>query len=206
MTVRAVLFDIGNVLIEWQPVRFFDRVIGVDRRVAFFAGAPILNMNERVDAGENFQDSVAEMIAAHSDWTDELALWRDRWIEMPSPVIDHAVRLLRALRRARRPVFALSNFGNETFEIAVCNYPFLDEFDRRFISAELGMSKPKIYIYQRVEDECGIQQDALLFTDDRPENIAAAQERGWRTHLFDGPDGWAARLVREGLLTTEAAV
>jgi len=163
-------------------------------------------MNERVDAGENFQDSVAEMIAAHSDWTDELALWRDRWIEMPSPVIDHAVRLLRALRRARRPVFALSNFGNETFEIAVCNYPFLDEFDRRFISAELGMSKPKIYIYQWVEDECGIQQDALLFTDDRPENIAAAQERGWRTHLFDGPDGWAARLVREGLLTTEAAV
>lgn len=206
MTVRAVLFDIGNVLIKWRPERFFDRVVGVDRRAAFFAGVPIPEMNERVDAGENFQDSVVEMIAAHPDWTDELALWRDRWIEMASPAIDHSVRLLRALHHARHPVFALSNFGNETFEIAVPTYLFLNELDRRFISAELGMSKPNTAIYQRVEAECGIPQDALLFTDDRRENIPAAQERGWQTHLFDGPDGWAAQLVREGLLTTEAAI
>jgi 2-haloacid dehalogenase len=206
MTVRAVLFDIGNVLVEWQPEQFFDRVIGKDRRKAFFATVPILEMNDRVDAGENFQDAVAGMIAAHPDWTDELALWRDRWIEMASPAIDHSVRLLRALRLAGHPVFALSNFGNETFEIAARAYPFLTEFDRRFISAELGMSKPNTAIYEWVETECGMPQDALLFTDDWPENIFVAQERGWQTHLFVGPDGWAARLVREGLLTKEAAL
>jgi 2-haloacid dehalogenase len=205
MTVRAVLFDIGNVLVEWQPERFFDRVIGVDRRAAFFAAVPILEMNDRVDAGENFQNAVSGMIVAHPTWADELALWRDRWIEMAAPTIDHSVRLLRALRRAGHPVFALSNFGNETFQIARRTYPFLDEFEQRFISAELGMSKPNTAIYQRVEAECGMAQDVLLFTDDRPENIAAARERGWQTHLFDGPDGWAARLVREGLLTPEAA-
>ena len=205
MIVRAVLFDIGNVLIEWQPERFFDRVIGVDRRVAFFAAVPILEMNDRVDAGVNFQDAVAGVIVAHPNWADELAMWRDRWIEMASPTIDHSVRLLRALRRAGHPVFALSNFGNETFQIAQRIYPFLDEFDRRFISAELGMSKPDAAIYQWVEAECAMPQNTLLFTDDRPENIAAARERGWQTHLFDGPDGWAARLVREGLLTLEAA-
>jgi 2-haloacid dehalogenase len=142
MTVLAVLFDIGNVLIEWQPERFFDRLIGVDRSVAFFAAVPILEMNDRVDAGENFQDAVAGMILAYPNWTNELALWRDRWIDMASPAIDHSVRLLRALRRAGHPVFALSNFGNETFQIARRTYPFLDEFDRRFVSAELGMSKP----------------------------------------------------------------
>jgi 2-haloacid dehalogenase len=205
MIVRAVLFDIGNVLIEWQPERFFDRVIGVDRRVAFFAAVPILEMNDRVDAGVNFQDAVAGVIVAHPNWADELAMWRDRWIEMASPTIDHSVRLLRALRRAGHPVFALSNFGNETFQIAQRIYPFLDEFDRRFISAELGMSKPDAAIYQWVEAECAMPQNTLLFTDDRPENIVAARERGWQTHLFDGPDGWAARLVREGLLTPEAA-
>ena len=205
MIVRAVLFDIGNVLIEWQPERFFDRVIGVDRRVAFFAAVPILEMNDRVDAGVNFQDAVAGVIVAHPNWADELAMWRDRWIEMASPTIDHSVRLLRALRRAGHPVFALSNFGNETFQIAQRIYPFLDEFDRRFISAELGMSKPDAAIYQWVEAECAMPQNTLLFTDDRPENIVAAGERGWQTHLFDGPDGWAARLVREGLLTPEAA-
>jgi 2-haloacid dehalogenase len=205
MIVRAVLFDIGNVLIEWQPERFFDRVICVDRRVAFFAAVPILEMKDRVDAGVNFQDAVAGVIVAHPNWADELALWRDRWIEMASPTIDHSVRLLRALRRAGHPVFALSNFGNETFQIARRIYPFLDEFDRRFISAELGMSKPDAAIYQRVEAECAMPQNTLLFTDDRPENIVAARERGWQTHIFDGPDGWAARLVREGLLTPEAA-
>jgi len=205
MIVRAVLFDIGNVLIKWQPERFFDRVIGVDRRVAFFAAVPILEMNDRVDAGVNFQDAVAGVIVAHPNWADELAMWRDRWIEMASPTIDHSVRLLRALRRAGHPVFALSNFGNETFQIAQRIYPFLDEFDRRFISAELGMSKPDAAIYQWVEAECAMPQNTLLFTDDRPENIVAARERGWQTHLFDGPDGWAARLVREGLLTPEAA-
>jgi 2-haloacid dehalogenase len=184
---------------------FFDRVIGLDRRAAFFAEVPILEMNDRVDAGESFQNAVAGMIVAHPNWADELALWRDRWIEMAAPAIDHSVRLLRALRRAGHPVFALSNFGNETFQIARRTYPFLDEFEQRFISAELGMSKPNTAIYQRVEAECGMAQDVLLFTDDRPENIAAARERGWQTHLFDGPDGWAARLVREGLLTPEAA-
>ncbi len=124
---------------------------------------------------------------------------------MASPAIDHSVRLLRALRCAGHLVLALSNFGNETFQIARLAYPFLDEFDRIFVSAELGMSKPDTEIYQRVEAECGIAQNALLFTDDRPENIAAARARGWQTHLFDGPVGWAARLVRDGVLTTEAA-
>ena len=205
MTVRAVLFDIGNVLIEWQPERFFDRTIGAERSAEFFAAVPVLEMNDRVDAGAVFTDAIDDMITQFPDWTDELALWRDRWIEMASPAIDHSVRLLRALRRAGHPVFALSNFGNETFAIAVREFPFLEEFDRRYISAALGMSKPDAAIYAHIEADCGIAPDALLFTDDRADNIAAAQARGWQTHLFEGPEGWAARLVAEGLLTQEAA-
>ncbi len=205
MTVRAVLFDIGNVLIEWQPERFFDRVIGVQRSLAFFAAVPILEMNLRVDAGEDFHEAVAKMIKSHPDWADELTMWQDRWIEMASPAIDHSVRLLRALRRAGHPVFALSNFGRETLRVAQKEYPFLEEFDRRYISAEMGVIKPDAAIYEKVEADCGLPSEHLLFADDRPENIAAAHSRGWQTHLFEGPEGWAARLVREGLLTPEAA-
>lgn len=205
MIPRAVVFDIGNVLIEWQPERFFDRTIGADQRIAFFTDVPILDMNERVDTGENFFDAVAKMITRYPDWTDELTLWRDRWIDMASPAIDHSVRLFRALRRAGHPVFALSNFGIETLAIAQREYPFLEEFDRRYISGELGVSKPDAAIYERVEAECGVPAGQLLFTDDRHENVAAARARGWQTHLFDGPDGWAARLIADGLLTAEAA-
>ena len=205
MTVQAILFDIGNVLIEWQPERFFDRAIGADRSAEFFEAIQLHEMNDRVDAGEVFHDVIAEMIAQHPDWVVELTLWRDRWIEMASPAIDHSVRLLRALRRAGHPVFALSNFGNETFAIAKPEYPFLEEFDKRYISGALQVIKPDAAIYEHVERDCGIAPGGLLFADDRHDNIAAANARGWQTHLFEGPQGWADRLVQEGLLTPEAA-
>lgn len=205
MAIQAVIFDIGNVLIGWQPERFFDRVIGQDRRTEFFGAVPILEMNDRVDAGENFQDAIADMITLYPDWAEELLIWRDRWIEIASPAIDHSVRLLRALRRAGHPVFALSNFGAETLVMAQREYPFLEEFDQRFISAQIGAIKPDPGIYERVEAECGVPPASLLFTDDRAENIAAANVRGWQTHLFNGPQGWATRLVAAELLTQEAA-
>lgn len=205
MSVRAVVFDIGNVLIEWAPERFFDRTIGEDRRTAFFDAVPILDMNERVDAGANFFDATGEMITLFPDWADEIAMWRDRWMEMASPAIDRSVRLLRSLRRAGHPVFALSNFGVQTFELAEREYPFLEEFDGRLISGDLGVIKPDPAIYELLEAGVETAPDQLLFTDDRPENIEAASARGWQTHLFDGPDGLAARLVAEGLLTQEAA-
>ncbi len=205
MTVRAVLFDIGNVLIEWQPERFFDRVLGEDQRAAFFAQVPVHDMTNRIDHGDGFADVIDAVAVEHPDWANALGIWHDRWIEMASPAIDHSVRLLRALRRAGYPVFALSNFGVETLQIAEGEYPFLEEFDRRYISGEMRVNKPDAEIYERVEADCGLPPDGLLFTDDRPENIDAAAKRGWQTHFFDGPEGWASRLVREGLLTKEAA-
>jgi len=157
--------------------------------ILVFDAVPILEMNDRVDAGENFHDAIDEMITLYPDWTDEFTLWRERWIEMASPAIDPSVRLLRALRRAGHPVFALSNFGIQTLEIAQRDYPFLEEFDRRYISGEMGVIKPDAAIYQRLEDDCGLPPASLLFTDDRAENIAVARARGWQTHLFEPPQG-----------------
>lgn len=204
MAVDAVIFDIGNVLIEWQPEKFYDRVIGEDRRHAFFAAIDLHGMNDRVDRGENFKSVIEDVAEANPDWADEVMMWHDRWIDMAAPAIDDSVTILRALRRADVPVFALSNFGIETFEIGVENYPFLEEFDRRYISGHMGVTKPDPAIYQMVEEDCGIAPDRLLFTDDRDENIEAARVRGWQTHLFDGPGGWADRLIAEGLIQREA--
>ncbi len=203
--VQAVVFDIGNVLIEWQPERFFDSVIGPDRRRAMFAAIDLHGINDEVDRGGNFRDTIYAAADANPDWRDEVIMWHDRWIEMAAPAIDHSVRLLRALRAAGVPVFALTNFGIQTFEIAEPVYPFLGEFDRRYISGHMGVIKPDAEIYEQVEADCGIAPRALLFTDDRIDNINMAASRGWQTHLFEGPQAWAARLVTEGLLTKEAA-
>ena len=204
MTIDAVIFDIGNVLIEWQPERFYDGVIGADRRRAMFAQVDLHGMNDRIDSGENFARVVADCADAFPHWRAEIAMWHDNWLDMASPEIPASVAILRALRARGVPVFALSNFGRETFALAEPVYPFLAEFDRRYISGHMGVTKPDARIYEMVEQDCGLPPDRLLFVDDRAENIAAAQARGWQGHLFDGPQGWRARLEAAGLLERAA--
>lgn len=205
MSIDAVVFDIGNVLIEWNPERFFDGRIGEARRKRLFAEVPLTEMNDGVDRGDAFAEAVARLAAQHPDWASEIRLWHDNWIEMASPAIDHSVRLLRRLRSRGIPVFALSNFGVRTFEIAQEHYPFLTEFDHRYISGHIGAIKPEAQIYELLETTCGVGPGNLLFTDDRADNIAAAQARGWNVHHFDGPSGLAARLIDEGLLSADEA-
>lgn len=205
MPVNAVIFDIGNVLLEWNPERFYDQAIGPERRQALFAEVDLHEMNERVDLGADFRATVFAKAEDHPEWADEIRLWHDRWLEMAAPDIPHSVRLLRALRAKGVPVFALTNFGVGSFEIACDAYPFLNEFDRRYVSGLMQIQKPDPRIYAAVESDCGLAPETLLFADDRADNIAAAQARGWQGHVFDGPDGWAAALVAAGLLSVEEA-
>jgi len=206
MGINAVIFDIGNVLIEWQTERFYDATIGPERRHAMFSDVDLHAMNDRVDSGGDFAAEIARTAQDWPDHADAIRLWHSHWIEMARPDIPHSVRLLRALRARGVPVFALSNFGLEPFALARGVYPFLDEFDKLFLSGEMGVTKPAPRIYQMLEDRSGLPPASLLFTDDRAENIAAAAARGWQTHLFDGPDGWAQRLVAEGLLQQSEAI
>jgi len=201
--IDAVVWDIGKVLIEYDPQRFYDGVIGPERRRALFSAVDLESYNLRVDAGEPLQDTLAECARAHPDFAAEIMLFADRWIEMASPEIPGSVRLLKALKARGVPVLALSNFGVETFEIARAQYPFLDLFDRRYVSGQMRMIKPDPAFYEALESDGGFDPQRLLFTDDRPENIATAVARGWRTHLFQSPDGWAECLLGHGLLKKE---
>ena len=205
MAINAVIFDIGNVLIEWQPERYYDQIIGEERRRAMFAEVDLHGMNDLVDQGHHFTDTIYDWAEKYPDWRDEIRMWHDKWIKLASPEIPRSVRLQRALRKRSVPVFALTNFGVQNFDYATTVYPFLNEFDRLYVSGRMQMVKPHAPIYEAVERDCGLDPATLLFADDRIDNINAAQARGWQTHLFDGPQGWAERLVTEGLLTESEA-
>jgi len=205
MTIKAVVFDIGNVLIEWQPERFYDSVIGEERRRAMFEQVDLHGMNDKVDMGHPFTETIYATAEQYPDWRDEIRMWHDRWIEMASPAIDHSVRLMKALQTKSVPVFSLTNFGIGSYDFAAKCYDFLNHFDRDFISGHMQVIKPDPAIYEMLEQTSGLSGDSLIFTDDRADNITAAQARGWRTHHFDGPAGWAQRLVTEGLLTESEA-
>ena len=205
MTIKAVIFDIGNVLIEWQPERFYDSVIGEDRRKSMFAEVDLHGMNELVDLGHPFKDTIYSTAEKYPEWTPEIQMWHDRWIEMASPVIDHSVHLMKALQAKGTPVFSLTNFGVQSYDYAATKYPFLRAFDQDFISGHMQVTKPDPKIYEMLEEGCDLSGNALLFADDRTDNITAAQSRGWQTHLFEGPIGWAECLVSHGLLTQDEA-
>ncbi|MBK1637260.1 HAD family hydrolase [Rhodovulum adriaticum] len=205
MTADAVVFDIGRVLIDWQPEEFYDRALGPDRRRTLFDAVDLYTMNAHVDRGADLHDAVEALAAAHPGWAAEIRLWRDSWLDMAQPEIPGSVRLLRALKARGVPVYALTNFGIQTFEIARAAYPFLDLFDARFVSGHLRVMKPEAEIYAILEAETGHAPERLIFTDDNADNVAAAAARGWQAHLFTGPDGWAAQLVRAGLLTEQEA-
>ena len=205
MQPEAVIFDIGNVLTSWQPEAFYDRVIGPDRRRALFAAVDLHGMNEVVDSGGLFRETIYACADRHPDWAPEIRLWYDRWIELASPRIEGSIALQRALRAKGVPVFALTNFGSYSYEEARDKLDFLGEFDREYVSGRMGVTKPDPRIYQMVEEDSGIAPDRLLFTDDRADNITAAARRGWRTHQFETWQGWARRLVAEGLLTDKEA-
>lgn len=198
--IQAVIFDIGNVLIEWQPERFYDRTIGVDRRKAMFSEVDLHGMNDKIDLGGPFKSTIYEAAEAYPKWKSEIHMWHDNWIELAAPVIDKSVEILRTLRENKIPVFALSNFGIESFEYAETQYPFLGEFDRRYISGHMEVIKPDPTIYEMVEKDCGLPPDSLLFADDRSDNVDAARARGWKAHLFENADGWADALVEHGVL------
>jgi 2-haloacid dehalogenase len=205
MTPKAVIFDIGNVLIEWQPERFYDAAIGQDRRKAMFQEVDLHGMNDQIDRGASFADVVYETAEKYPQWRAEIRMWHDRWIEIAAPAIDHSVRLLRALRAKGVPVFVLTNIGVRTFEIAAARYPFLGEFDHYFISGQMQTIKPEPQIYEMVEQQCGLSPKHLLFADDRADNITAAAARGWATHAFKDPQRWADTLVGHGLLSKNEA-
>jgi 2-haloacid dehalogenase len=205
MPIEAVIFDIGNVLTRWQPEAFYDRVIGQERRRALFGEVDLHHMNDLIDKGALFRETIYNWSELYPEWRPEIRMWYDRWIELASPRIEGSIALLRALRAKGVPVFALSNFGQHSFAEAMPKMDFLAEFDRSYVSGRMGVIKPDPRIYEMVEEDCGIAPERLIFADDKAENIVAAAARGWQVHHFSTWQPWAERLVAEGLLSPAEA-
>ena len=203
MQPDVMVFDIGRVLIRWDPEGFFERTIGPDRARALFRAVDLHGMNLRIDLGHGFRSVVAECAAAHPEWPEAIMLWHDCWSDMVPGPIDGSVQLLRRLKADGVPVLALTNFGRETLAIAQARFGFLNAFDRMFVSAELGLIKPDPAIYAAVE-AAGYAPETLFFADDMPANVAAAAARGWHTHRFETPEGLARALAAHGLLDKAA--
>ena len=198
--IKAVVWDIGNIFAMWEPEAFYDKRLGVERRQRFFEETQPHVMNHAFDLGADGHTLTRAHAEKHPTWAEEIHLWIDAWPEMFATVVPGSAEIVDALAAKGVKQLALSNFGAETLEIAKDMHPALQRFDEEYVSAHLGVAKPDTAIYEALEAGSGLSGAELIFTDDKQENIDAAAARGWKTHLFEGADGWRARLEAEGLL------
>lgn len=203
-SIDAVVFDLGNVLVEWRRDRLYQHVIpDPERRAFFFEHVATMDWNLALDRGLGFDEGVAELAGSHPEWRVEIEAYRDRWVEMLGPADDAAVQLMRELKLGGYGVFGLTNWSAETFPLAEERFEFLAELDGIVVSGREGVVKPEREIYDLLCERFGLTPERLVFTDDSPPNVAAAAEFGWNTHLWTGAVQFRAELARRGLLQRE---
>jgi 2-haloacid dehalogenase len=198
--VRAVLFDLGGVLVDWDPRHLYRKIFADPQAMEHFL-ATICNSewNEEQDAGRPFAEGVRLLVAQYPRLAAEIRAYHERWDEMLRGEIAESVVLLEGLRGRGVGLYALSNWSNETYPLARARFAFLDWFDGIVISGEEGLKKPDPRIFAVAQSRFGLVPQATLFIDDSPRNIAAASALGYRTHLFTGADALRAVFAEHGL-------
>lgn len=203
MTRRAVVFDIGNVLIVWDRRllyrEFFHDDAELDR---FLTEVYTVEANERFDRGQPLREFTAALSKEFPHYATEIDALNTRWIETLGPIIHGSVQLARELRDVGVEVYALSNFADETFRLVEADeqYAFFREFDGLVISGREGMVKPEPEIYRLLLDRYGLEGPSTVFFDDMPRNVDAANACGLDALVFESPSRARRQLVERGLL------
>ncbi|MBS7704817.1 HAD family hydrolase [Chelatococcus asaccharovorans] len=197
---RVVVFDVGAVLIEWDPRHLYRKIFAADeaRMEQFLAEVCTPAWNLEQDRGRPWSEAVAERTALFPDWGAEIAAFDTRWSEMVPHAIDGTVALLGALRSTGVPTYAITNFSADKFAIARERFPFLADFDGIVVSGEVRLVKPDPAIFSLFLEQNGLTAAECLFVDDNPDNIATAQAMGFTAHLFRKPELFADALKASG--------
>ena len=201
MPIDAVVFDLGGVLIDWDPRRLYRKLLADEAAVEeFLATVTTPEWNAEQDRGRPFAKGVAELVERFPAHAAAITAYHERWPEMLGGEIAGTVAVLAELRAAGVPLYALSNWSAETFRLTRERFPFLEWFDGLVISGEERIAKPDREIFELLVDRFGLDPGRTLFVDDSEANVAAAREVGLDAVLFHGADGLRRELTVRGLL------
>jgi 2-haloacid dehalogenase len=200
-----VVFDLGGVLIDWDPRHLYRKLLADEAAVEeFLATVCTPEWNAEQDRGRPFAEGVAELVGRHPVHAAAITAYHERWTEMLGGDIAGTVELLAELRDTGVPLYALTNWSAETFGIARERYQFLEWFDGVLVSGEERMIKPEPAIFRLLLDRFGLDPGAAFYVDDSPANVAAAGELGFDAVRFTGPEQLRRDLKARGLLDRSA--
>lgn len=202
--IETVVFDLGGVLIAWDPRYLYRKVFASEQAVEHFLQTVCTpEWNHELDLGRPFDEAIQELCARYPKYKDQIEAYRTRWGEMLGGPICGSVRLLESLRERGVPLYALTNWSAETFGIAKERYGFLGWFEEIVVSGEEKVAKPDRAIYERLVERTGISPRSSLFVDDSEANVRAAGKLGFTGVVFRGHETLARELAHLDLLPRE---
>lgn len=198
--IETVVFDLGNVFVEWSRERLYEPLIPDEaERRAFLDNVLTAQVNVRLDRGELFDDVLAEVAVAHPQHRELVLRFGTDWERSLGECNDAMIALLSELR-GRVGLVALTNWSAETFPVAQRLFDWLDLFDGHVVSGQEGVVKPDPAIYRLLTDRYGLDPAAVWFTDDSQANVDAARALGWSAELFIDAARARSHLVEVGVL------
>jgi 2-haloacid dehalogenase len=188
-TTDAIIFDLGGVLIDWNPSYLFDTLFDDnEKKKHFFENICTSEWNEEQDAGRSIKEATELLVNRHPEWKEFIEAYYGRWEEMLGGPIPETVEIFRELKQSGKyRLYALTNWSGELFPIALDRYDFLDWFDGRVVSGDEKMRKPFPEFYQLTLNRFALQPERTLFIDDNLRNVKAAEDLGIQAIHFESP-------------------
>jgi len=202
VTYDAGIFDLGGVLIDWNPRYLYRKLfpgnpVGMER---FLAEVCTPAWNLELDRGRPFQEAIDELKVEHPDQAPLIQAYWDRWSEMLGPVDQDVAALLRELREGGLQLFSLSNWSAQTFRATRGRVPELDLFDDILVSGEAGRVKPDPALFALAIRRFGVAPGSTFFVDDVAVNVEGARQAGLTAIQFSGAQDLRRDLARLGVL------
>jgi 2-haloacid dehalogenase len=196
---RAVVWDVGHVLYDWDPRFLYARLIPDAGKLAWFLDNVVTKAwHYQHDAGRPFAETSAELIARYPEFAELIAAYGPRWLEtIPGPVPGtHAI--VEALAAAGVPQFGITNFSGEFWDSFRPTAPLFDHFRDVVVSGHEKLVKPAPEIYALARQRFGLGDGEAVFIDDNAANVDAAIAAGWLAHRFTGADAVRDALRSHG--------
>ena len=201
MTIKAVVFDFGGVLVEWDPRRLYRKIFSDESEMeAFLKNVCSPEWNLTLDKGKPFKQAVAERIALFPEYADEIRAFDDRWEEMRGNAIAENVALLRRLAK-RYPVYGLTNWSEEKFLQTKPKFDFFNLFNGIVVSGVEKEVKPEPRLFEILLERYGLNANECVFIDDSLPNVETAKKLGFTALRFTTPDKLVADLKAAGVET-----
>ena len=195
----TVVFDIGNVLLRWDPRNLYRAIFDDEAEMEWFLGNVCTHdWNVEQDRGRDWDEAVALLVKDHPKHEPHIRAFHERWHETVSGVFEDHVALLQRLREAGVPNYCITNFSGAKFAEATVRFPFLARFDGVVVSGDERLLKPDPAIYHLLLSRYGLRADDCIFIDDSRANVQAARAVGMQAIQYAEPMDLAAELRLHG--------